>query len=46
MLTIPTATVMRNGIQEDIEAYNLVPGDIVVLEEGNKTTINHQLTLL
>jgi magnesium-transporting ATPase (P-type) len=34
MLTIPMATVIRNQLQEKIESFSLVPGDVVVLEEG------------
>ncbi len=33
-LSSPTATVRRNGALEEIKAENLVPGDIVILEEG------------
>ena len=36
MLTIPMATVTRNQLQEKIESSGLVPGDIVVLEEGDQ----------
>jgi Ca2+-transporting ATPase len=34
-LAAPTATVRRNGQIEDIPADQLVPGDIVILEDGN-----------
>ena len=34
-LAAPTATVRRNGQIEDIPANQLVPGDIVILEDGN-----------
>ncbi|MFH0870197.1 MAG: cation-translocating P-type ATPase [archaeon] len=30
------ATVMRDGIERIIDADNLVPGDIIILEEGSK----------
>lgn len=33
-LSSPTATVRRNGQIQEIKAEDLVPGDIVVLEEG------------
>jgi len=35
-LIIPTVTVVRNGKEEVIEAKFLVPGDVVILEEGSK----------
>lgn len=31
-----TATVIRNGKQSDIDSVGLVPGDLVVLQAGNK----------
>jgi P-type Ca2+ transporter type 2C len=34
-LSAPTATVMRNGLEVDIPAEQLVPGDIVLLEAGD-----------
>ena len=34
-LTIPTATVIRSGIQLSVESSDLVPGDVVVLNEGD-----------
>jgi P-type Ca2+ transporter type 2C len=34
-LAAPTATVRRNGQVENIPADQLVPGDIVILEDGN-----------
>lgn len=35
-LTAPKAKVIRRGIVKIIEAQNIVPGDIVVLEEGDR----------
>lgn len=35
-LIIPIATVVREGSQTQINATNLVPGDIVILQEGEK----------
>lgn len=32
----PTATVIRGGRRRDVEAESLVPGDVVVLEAGDK----------
>jgi len=32
--SVPRATVIRDGVQQDVEAAELVPGDICVLEEG------------
>ena len=34
-MTPPRAKVIRNGISEEINAEELVPGDIVILEAGN-----------
>ena len=33
-LSSPTATVRRDGVLKEIKATDLVPGDIVILEEG------------
>jgi Ca2+-transporting ATPase len=33
-MSAPTATVMRNGMPENIPATHLVPGDLVILEAG------------
>lgn len=35
-MIIPIATVIRNGEQNEIKASELLPGDIVILEEGDK----------
>ncbi|XP_011270648.1 hypothetical protein CAOG_08970 [Capsaspora owczarzaki ATCC 30864] len=34
--SVPVATVVRNGVTQDIPAAELVPGDVVVLEEGDQ----------
>lgn len=34
-MTLPSATVLREGVPVEINAAELVPGDVVVLETGN-----------
>ncbi|KAI9139413.1 hypothetical protein BKA69DRAFT_1086161 [Paraphysoderma sedebokerense] len=34
-LSVPKARVLRDGKTEEVDAHNLVPGDIVILEEGD-----------
>ncbi|KAJ3391668.1 P-type ATPase [Lobulomyces angularis] len=34
-LSVPKASVVRDGVQESIDARELVPGDLVVLDEGD-----------
>ncbi|MDR3686445.1 MAG: HAD-IC family P-type ATPase, partial [Coriobacteriia bacterium] len=34
-LSAPTATVVRDGVEQDLPAEELVPGDIVLLEAGD-----------
>lgn len=34
-LSAPNATVLRNGVQQEVPAVELVPGDVVVLETGD-----------
>ncbi|KAI9175954.1 hypothetical protein H9P43_006318 [Blastocladiella emersonii ATCC 22665] len=34
-LSVPTAKVLRDGKTEEVDARHLVPGDVVVLEEGD-----------
>ncbi|MFD5411980.1 cation-translocating P-type ATPase [Streptomyces nojiriensis] len=42
---LPThATVIRNGRQETAEARDLVPGDLIVLDEGDKIPADARLT--
>ena len=35
-LTVPDALVLRNGRQTKIKSYQLVPGDVVLLESGDR----------
>ncbi|MFW5868702.1 MAG: cation-translocating P-type ATPase, partial [Armatimonadota bacterium] len=35
-MAAPTATVLRNGRQVEVDAQDVVPGDILVLETGDK----------
>jgi Ca2+-transporting ATPase len=35
-MAAPTASVMRDGIEVEVPARNLVPGDIVILSTGNR----------
>lgn len=35
-LTAPTATVMRDGLQMKVPASHLVPGDVVLIESGDR----------
>lgn len=41
--TNPTATVIREGITRRIPSYELVPGDIILLEEGDYITADARL---
>lgn len=34
-LTVPKASVIRDGVQMSVDSKELVPGDLVVLEEGD-----------
>ncbi len=42
-LSAPTATVIRDGVEQDIAAGTLVPGDIVLLESGDKIPADGRL---
>jgi len=42
-LSAPTATVVRDGVERDIAAVTLVPGDIVLLESGDKVPADGRL---
>jgi P-type Ca2+ transporter type 2C len=43
-MSSPTATVRRDGNDQEIKAEELVPGDIVVLEEGRTVPADLRLT--
>ena len=43
LLAAPSATVLRDGVVEQIEARELVPGDVVVLEEGARVPADGRL---
>jgi len=42
-LAAPTATVVRNGAEQEISACELVPGDVVLLESGDKIPADGRL---
>ena len=42
-LSAPTATVIRDAVERDIPAEELVPGDIVLLEAGDKVPADGRL---
>ncbi|MHA2173404.1 MAG: calcium-translocating P-type ATPase, SERCA-type [Candidatus Hodarchaeales archaeon] len=42
-MAAPSTTVVRAGVKERIEARVLVPGDIVILEEGDKVPADGKL---
>jgi Ca2+-transporting ATPase len=42
-LSSPTSRVLRNGSMQRIEAANLVPGDIVVMESGDRVPADLRL---
>mgnify|MGYP000157572817 CR=1 FL=1 len=35
-ILVPISLVIRNGKEQEIESYNLVPGDIIILRNGEK----------
>jgi len=43
-MTAPTATVIRDGEEEDIPARDLVPGDIILLQTGDRIPADSRLT--
>lgn len=42
-LSAPTATVVRDGTESQIKATELVPGDVVLLESGNRVPADGRL---
>eukprot|EP01117_Protostelium_nocturnum_P010230 TRINITY_DN366_c0_g1_i1.p1 TRINITY_DN366_c0_g1~~TRINITY_DN366_c0_g1_i1.p1 ORF type:complete len:1187 (-),score=476.65 TRINITY_DN366_c0_g1_i1:175-3735(-) len=42
-LSAPTCTVLRNGEREIIDPSTLVPGDVVLIEEGNRVPADLRL---
>jgi Ca2+-transporting ATPase len=42
-LSAPTATVLRDGEEKDIPAEELVPGDVILLEAGDKVPADARL---
>ncbi|MGC9543494.1 cation-translocating P-type ATPase [Streptomyces sp. UG1] len=44
-MLVPTARVRRDGIQWQVEAATLVPGDIVLLEAGDRVPADGRLTV-
>ncbi len=42
-LASPTATVLRDGVEQEIPASDLVPGDVIVLESGDKVPADARL---
>lgn len=42
-LLAPHARVLRDGVEISIEAQNLVPGDIIILNEGDKISADAEL---
>src|SRR5690349_11665532 len=43
-LTQPTVRVIRNGVKTEIAVADLVPGDLILLEEGNKVPADAEVT--
>ncbi len=44
-LAAPSATVLRDGIAEQVDAKVLVPGDVVLLEEGSRIPADGRLII-
>ena len=39
----PQATVIRDGTEQDVDATSLVPGDVLVLREGDRISADARL---
>lgn len=39
----PTAKVLRDGVLSEVQAINLVPGDVIILDEGDRVTADGRL---
>ncbi len=42
-LVSPTATVLRDGVEQEVDAERVVPGDVVLLESGGKVPADARL---
>ncbi|MCL4078170.1 calcium-translocating P-type ATPase, PMCA-type [Coriobacteriia bacterium Es71-Z0120] len=42
-MAAPTATVVRDGVEQEVPAAELVPGDVVILEAGDKVPADGRL---
>ncbi len=42
-MAAPTATVVRDGVEREIQAADIVPGDVVLLEAGDKVPADGRL---
>lgn len=45
-LMIPKAKVLRGGQTEEVSAHELVPGDVIILEEGNLIPADSRLIMI
>ncbi|KUO17818.1 metal-transporting ATPase [Streptomyces dysideae] len=44
-MLVPTARVRRDGVERVVEAHTLVPGDVVLLEAGDRVPADGRLTV-
>jgi Ca2+-transporting ATPase len=42
-MSAPTATVLRGGVEQEVNAVDLVPGDIVLIESGDRIPADGRL---